>query len=238
MIINLLSSPRNVSTALMYSFAQRPDMKVVDEPFYGYYLSTTEVEHPGKDEIISHMPVNFDIIFGQIQELQLAYDHVFLKNMAHHLIGLSPEFMSGFANVFLIRHPKLLITSFAKVMPQPTMRDIGVKQQWELYTALNETSHIRPVIIDSGELLKNPSKILTRLCQEIGLKFYPEMLAWKKGGIPEDGIWANYWYENVHNSTGFDKPSNKQVVLPANCQELFMDALPYYHKLAERAITI
>ncbi|MGI8649730.1 MAG: sulfotransferase family protein, partial [Rubrobacter sp.] len=31
------SGPRNVSTALMYSFRQRPDTSVVDEPFYGHY---------------------------------------------------------------------------------------------------------------------------------------------------------------------------------------------------------
>jgi len=35
--INLWSSPRNVSTALMYSFAQRLDTTVVDEPLYAYY---------------------------------------------------------------------------------------------------------------------------------------------------------------------------------------------------------
>ena len=36
--ICLWSGPRNVSTALMYSFAQRPDTRVVDEPLYGHYL--------------------------------------------------------------------------------------------------------------------------------------------------------------------------------------------------------
>ena len=36
--INLWSGPRNVSTALMYSFAQRSDTAVVDEPLYGHYL--------------------------------------------------------------------------------------------------------------------------------------------------------------------------------------------------------
>ena len=36
--IQLWSGPRNVSTALMYSFAQRPDTRVVDEPLYAHYL--------------------------------------------------------------------------------------------------------------------------------------------------------------------------------------------------------
>ena len=53
-IINLWSSPRNISTALMYSFAQRPDTTVVDEPLYAYYLANTnsEAKHPGVPEIM------------------------------------------------------------------------------------------------------------------------------------------------------------------------------------------
>ena len=37
-IICLWSSPRNISTALMYSFAQREDTEVVDEALYAHYL--------------------------------------------------------------------------------------------------------------------------------------------------------------------------------------------------------
>jgi hypothetical protein len=50
------SGPRTLSTALMYSFGNRPDTVVTDEPLYGYYLATTGIEHPGRDEIIASMP--------------------------------------------------------------------------------------------------------------------------------------------------------------------------------------
>ena len=40
-IISLWSGPRNVSTALMYSFAQRSDTQVIDEPLYAHYLQHT-----------------------------------------------------------------------------------------------------------------------------------------------------------------------------------------------------
>ena len=50
-IINLISGPRNLSTALMYSFSRRPDTKVVDEPFYAHYLSTTGIDHPGREAV-------------------------------------------------------------------------------------------------------------------------------------------------------------------------------------------
>ena len=39
-IICLWSCPRNISTALMYSFAQREDVQVFDEPLYAHYLKS------------------------------------------------------------------------------------------------------------------------------------------------------------------------------------------------------
>ena len=49
--LSVWSGPRNVSTAIMYSFRQRPDTVVVDEPLYGHYLSTTDAGHPGTAQI-------------------------------------------------------------------------------------------------------------------------------------------------------------------------------------------
>ena len=59
-IIHAISGPRNISTALMYSFASRPTCLVVDEPFYGIYLKNNNLAHPGRDEILSQMPINYD----------------------------------------------------------------------------------------------------------------------------------------------------------------------------------
>ena len=58
--IMLWSSPRNISTALMYSFAQREDTRVLDEPFYAYYLTHVNplADHPGKEEIINSQSSN------------------------------------------------------------------------------------------------------------------------------------------------------------------------------------
>ena len=41
--------------------------------------------------------------------------------------------------------------------------------------------------------------MLIDLCDFSEIKFHSKMLSWKKGGIAEDGIWAKYWYKNVHN---------------------------------------
>jgi hypothetical protein len=41
------SGPRNVSTAFMRAWENRPDTVVVDEPFYAHYLAVTGLDHPG-----------------------------------------------------------------------------------------------------------------------------------------------------------------------------------------------
>ena len=157
-IINLISSPRNISTALKYSFAQRKDTKVVDEPFYGYYLTKSEIEHPGQEEIIKSMEIDPFKIIASLQNID-DKPVLFIKNMAHHLIDIDLSFLNNLANVFLIRDPERLITSFAKVIPNPTANDIGVKKQFELFEMLNSEN---PIVIDSNELLLSPEKVLQK----------------------------------------------------------------------------
>ena len=57
--ICLWSGPRNISTALMYSFAQREDTMVLDEPLYAHYLASSEKElvdrHPVAQVVLDTM---------------------------------------------------------------------------------------------------------------------------------------------------------------------------------------
>ena len=51
--IAMWSGPRNLSTAMMYSFAARGDCQVWDEPFYAAYLHKTGMDHPMSDAVIA-----------------------------------------------------------------------------------------------------------------------------------------------------------------------------------------
>ncbi len=238
MIIHLLSSPRNVSTALMYAFAQRSDTKVMDEPFYGYYLNRFDVDHPDTQAIIADMTCDVDAVINQINTLQSAHEHIFIKNMAHHLIDTPVDFLSTHRTILFIRNPKAIITSFAKVIPKPTLQDIGVKHQVLLFNELNRICTASPIVLEAADLLRNPEKMLKKLCAELGIPFHSDMLHWQKGGIPEDGIWANHWYKNVHASTGFLPPREAEEIFPTHCQSLLEAALPYYETLKQHALTI
>jgi len=232
--INLISSPRNISTALMYSFAQRGDTRVVDEPFYGYYLKISSARHPGREEVIESMET--DAV--QIVEDLLSFNDkpvLFIKNMAHHLVDVDNRFFVSVTNVFLIRNPEQLISSFAQVIAKPTMTDIGVAKQYEIYNHVTRRAD-EPVILDSGELLKNPEVVLTKLCGRLGIPFDRAMLSWKPGPRPEDGVWAKYWYQNVHKSSGFEPQATSTRQLPERLASLYEEALPYYREMFEEAL--
>ncbi len=232
MIINLISGPRNISTALMYSFAQRSDTKVLDEPFYGHYLQKTGTDHPGREETIRSQDKDPETVVEKIEKLQKEFELVFVKNMAHHHEVLDWQYLTEYKNVFLIRDPRQLIASFAHVIKEPTMLDIGLKHEAELIDFVFANGRHAPIVLDSNNILPNPEGGLNQLCKQLGIPFESSMLSWEKGAIPEDGTWAKYWYKNVHNSTGFVKQKTSDRELPKNCQQLYEKALPYYEKLA------
>lgn len=201
--IMLWSSPRNISTALMYSFAQRSDTKVVDEPFYAYYLTqvNTKVDHPGKREIINSQSSSFKDIVNEI-EMFMDKDILFVKNMTHHLANTNFNFSKNWFHVILTRRPQSAYISFKKVINNPTVLDLGYKEQYAIALKLKKKK-IPFYILSSEELLNSPKRELENLCDYLKINFDNNMLSWDRGGIKEDGVWAKYWYENVHKSQGF-----------------------------------
>ncbi len=202
-VINLISGPRNLSTTLLYSFSQREDFTVLDEPFYGHYLNNSPLDfnHPSQKVILESMELFEDNIVKKINKLAEA-KNVFVKGMAHHFVNNSPSYILDWKNIILIRQPKKLIASFSKVIENPSIDDIGIKKASELFLYLRENKQT-PLVIDSDELIKNPKNYLKKICAIMDIPFSENMLHWNKGGIPEDGVWATHWYSNVHNTTGF-----------------------------------
>ena len=233
-IINLISGPRNVSTALMYSVSRRPDTKVIDEPFYAHYLETTGIEHPGREDTLNFMSSDISYVIESIYKTS-GCEVLFLKNMAHHHQQMNLDFLENMTNLFLIRNPKQLIASFAQVIKEPRMQDIGLKKSWELF---NDIQTQNPLVLDSAEILKNPKLLLSKLCDKLEIPFYDDMLSWPAGGIEEDGPWAEYWYKGVHGSTGFAKQKTSSRELPKHCESLYLEALKYYDKLKINSISV
>lgn len=238
MIIDLLSNPRNVSTALMYAFAQRKDCNVLDEPFYAYYLKQSGEGHPMREEILADQPQTVEGVIHQIDVLSRERSHLFLKNMAHHLRHTDWSILKGFYNLIFIRHPAEVLASFAKIIEEPKLKDIAVRDQFELYSFFKK-ENIPFTIIDSKDLLKEPEGMLNNLCEELGIPFDPEMLSWPVGPKLFDGVWAPYWYRNVHKSSSFEKTGHYgQNSLPEHLNTIMHEALEYYKPLYDARLRL
>ena len=235
--INLWSSPRNISTAMMYSFAQRDDMSVVDEPLYAHYLTHTNTEalHPATSQILMHQEANGQKIVSHMLYEKYPKPYTLFKQMTHHLINLEEDFLVKMKNVLLIRDPRRIIASYSKVIPNPTIHDIGVKMQAELFEKLQSHAALN-AIVDTKQVLLNPEKVLRTLCYKLEIPFTKKMLKWKAGARPEDGVWAPYWYSNVHSSTGFQPYVEKKIQLSEELEALAIECTPYYELLRKYAI--
>lgn len=238
MIINLLSNPRNVSTALMYSFAQRKDCAVIDEPFYAYYLKESGEKHPMNQEILQALPVESADVAAMIEKMHNDSVHLFVKNMAHHIRGMDPSVFKDRQNIIFIRHPKEVLSSFSRVIARPTLKDIAIKDQYQLHDHFQKTG--APVtVMDARDLLSDPARMLRQLCDAMGLDWDPAMLSWEAGEKNYDGVWAPAWYANVHESTGFVHPGHfGQNDLPDFLEEVLDEALEYYRPLYRKRLQL
>lgn len=237
MRIAMWSGPRNLSTAMLYSFAARGDMAVVDEPFYAAYLAQTGLQHPMQAQILASQPTDpQDVINHLLGPVPGGKPHFYQKHMAQHMIdGVPRDWLGKMRNVMLIRHPARVAASFSAKYDNPQLADIGFVQQLEIHQQL-AAEGAAPVVIDSADIRQNPEEMMRRLCDALGLDWTARMLHWPEGGHADDGVWAAHWYGAVHRSTGFAGPEGPLPALDGSRAALADAAMPVYEEL--RAVAI
>ncbi|MHC4415614.1 MAG: sulfotransferase-like domain-containing protein [Planctomycetota bacterium] len=231
--IAMWSGPRNISTALMRSWGNRPDTWVCDEPLYAHYLSVTRLDHPGAREVIEHHESDWrkvvEWLTGPVPEGRPIF---YQKHMAHHLL---PEIDRGWlddvSNCFLIRDPGQMLTSLVRFLPDPTIRDTGLPQQVEIFRRRQQHADTTPPVLDAKDVLEDPRRLLTLLCERLGVAFTDAMLSWPPGRRATDGIWARHWYEAVEASTSFKPYAAKPDPVPDRLADLYDECMSYYEQL-------
>jgi hypothetical protein len=232
--IAMWSGPRNLSTALMYAFAARPDCAATDEPFYAAYLHASGIDHPMRDAVIASQPTDPATVAAfctgpNPEDKPLWYQ----KHMTMHMVpSFDIGFLRGLTNAFLIRHPARVIASYAKKREAPSLHDIGFVQQAALFDRVADLTGRAPPVISAEAIRANPRVALTRLCAALDIPFTDAMLHWLAGPKPQDGAWAPHWYNAVHRSTGFEDPEGPLPDLSPADQRLADQALPFYDRLA------
>ena len=107
---------------------------------------------------------------------------------------------------------------------------MGYYQQVKIYNFL-KNNNLQCIIIDADDVLTDPKKTLIKLCQHINIIFDEKMLKWKKGSHSYDGVWGKYWYQNVSNSTEFNKLRKQNTNIPISYENIYNLSLQYYKKL-------
>jgi hypothetical protein len=236
MIVAMWSGPRNLSTALMYSFAARGDFAVADEPFYAAYLAATGIAHPMREAILASQETDPEKVISACLAPPVGAPHGYQKHMTQHMLPqIRRDWLDRLRNVFLIRHPARVVASYAAKRENPAADDLGFRQQAELYD-LCVARGLDPVVVDSTDIRRDPAGTLAALCRAIGIGWSERMLHWPAGGHPADGVWAAHWYAAVHRSTGFDAAEGPLPEVGGALAPLCAGALPHYLRLRERAI--
>lgn len=236
-IISMWSGPRNISTTMMRSFANRADTAAIDEPFYGYYLALSGADHPYRKETLDAYPSAFEAVIDRIGQAR-AKPVLFLKHIAYHLPDDADlSFLAAHRNFLLIRDPRAMLASFADKFDDaaPIIRSFAIARRIFEFLSARGTA---PPVVDAADILSAPENMLRGLCGELGLRFDSAMLAWAPGPRPEDGPWAAHWYDAVRASTGFKPPVEKKLNLSRWLEELADGAAADYrflHNLRLRA---
>jgi Sulfotransferase domain len=235
--VGMWSGPRNISTAMMRAWENRPDTVVVDEPMYAEYLLRTGIDHPGRDEVIAAQPTaQSDVVAGLLAPLPDGRTVHYAKHMAHHVdLDADAAWTDAFRNVLLIRDPAEVVASYVRSREACEPEDIGLLQQQWLLDRWLALDHEVPVI-DSADFLRDPETHLRWLCDWLGIDFTDRMLSWPAGPRDSDGVWAPYWYDAVLASTGFEPYRPREIDLSPHDAAVAEACRPAYDALREHRL--
>jgi hypothetical protein len=218
----------------MRSWENRPDTVVSDEPLYAFYLHRTALAHPGHQTIIASQPTGWREVLSQQTSAPLPPGIAvsYAKHMTHHLLPeVDRAALAPLRHAHLIRDPRELLASYARVRAEPTLEDLGLRQQAEIFETFGGP------VVDSRDLLTDPEGMLRALCRALDVPFDDRMLSWPAGPRDSDGVWAPYWYDSVYASTGFAPYRPPADPLPARLEPLAERCLPYFSRLHEYRIS-
>ena len=206
--VAMWSGPRNISTAMMRAFENRPDTELA--------TAVADLSAPLPAERRVH----------------------YAKHMAHHVSReMDLSWTLAFRNVLLIRDPAEVVASYVRARETCEPEDIGVPQQGWLLVLWDENDLEVP-ILDAGDFLRAPEAYLRWLCDWLGIPFTDRMLSWPPGPRDSDGVWAPHWYAAVWRSTGFEPWRPRDTKLSDHDAEVAEACRPIYEELHARRVRV
>lgn len=232
------SGPRNISTAMMRAWENRPDCVVVDEPFYACYLAATGVEHPMREQVLASQSTDWSAVAQMLSTAPVDEAIFYQKHMTHHMLAETDlGWTRGLLHCFLIRDPLEVVNSYVRKRHQVSADDIGIIRQEQLYRAISEITRQDIPVIDAKAVLQDPETVLRALCDRLGMPFDAGMLHWPPGRRQSDGVWAAHWYESVEASTGFESYRARAISLTDEQRRVAEQSRSAYESLLEHQLS-
>jgi len=190
-------------------------------------------------EVIASQPTDWREVAAELTRENPESTAVYYqKHMAHHLLPeVGHDWIMQLSNCFLIREPKGMLPSLDSKLPKPRLEETALPQQVALFQELREATGETPPVIDSRDVLEDPSGVLGALCERLDLPFEDAMLSWPAGKRASDGVWASHWYGNVEKTTGFGEYRPNAAPLPEHLAAIYDECLALYETLFEHRIT-
>lgn len=237
--IAMWSGPRNISTAMMRSWENRPDCEVVDEPFYAYYLNQTQSPHPCFEEVIKSQSSDYDTVAKQLSTGPVNTQLQYQKQMTHHMLDdVDLSWTKNLKHCFLIRDPREIVNSYTQSRGVCSAKDIGIIRQAQLYDEITLLTGQDIPVINSNDVLAHADVLIPKLCAALDVEFSVNMLSWPAGRRDSDGVWAKHWYHSVETSTGFATVAKKHFSLNQAQQQVVDEVMPYYSHLKAHCIAV
>lgn len=198
--IALWSTPRSSSTAFDRMMRERGDHRVFTEPF-----STAYYDGPDRrSSRFTHVPnggPSYAEVWSEVLDAAKR-EPVFIKEMPHHLgPHLHVDSLERFRNGFLIRDPAWGVPSMLAMWGDATDEELGYTAQRHAFELLQTAGHT-PVVIDAHDLRRDPTSVVSRWCEAMGIDYLPHALTWASG-MPEGWERWDAWFQAAAASTGF-----------------------------------
>lgn len=168
----------------------------------------------------------------------------FQKQMAKHvLLDYDNNWLKSMTNLFLIRNPKEIISSYIKACQILSGEEIGMKALYDFFKKVEHITRSTPLVVDSTDLIKNPEGYLRLICDKLGVAFSKKMMTWNAGLetnkdsiSPFPWLWTGdlpptAWYTTIASSTGFMPYEEREVDLSYELMQIFEQCIPFYDKL-------
>ena len=174
---------------MMRSFGSRADTFVSDEPFYGCFLRTSGADHPMREEVIAAVNCDWRSVMTALRgDTPDGSPIWYQKHMWHHMAGpIGYEDFDGFTHAFLIREPERMIASYLRKRDSAAFEGFAMDRQAEFFEREADRLQKTPPVIDANDVLADPTRVLSKLCDALGIEWDPAMLRWQPGRRETDG---------------------------------------------------